>query len=510
MPMIADTLHGPEKVPVERIPSYILARMALTDPEARAELDRRFPEQTPAETISTVLDSVKSLLPKGFEAKDKVRTPEGAAHFDQPIGSEIVRDLPTPSVPHGRVEPHTGMRTDLTPKNRPAKDKMLIHEATSYDKMPEDVQAELDAALGNLGITREQINENIRATFLRAVEANDPPVGLEWYDAAHAAAVHVADGNDISVEQAVGMIAAASPQQSWGDNVTVIEYVMRALGEDHEVQMDLMEVPQTRKVQIKGKMVELTMTTYEWIKRETVGGGAKPSKKDGKVRTVPPLEELSGKHVSELDPYVAAAVIKAHGQLGYKIEGIGGTRPDPESGEPVPFNIDGHPLRSLDDMTLDVANVGWTCGTQHIGRAIRIARGEQPNEVLNGHKVRSFFNNILEPSDPSLDVTVDSHAFSIAMAEKYGSGSDEYGYFAGSKKLNDKTSPGSATLGFTGLYSIFADQYRVVANELGVSPNQLQAVTWIQWRFDHPDDVRGSALREKIRAALVPEEEEQP
>ena len=68
----------------------------------------------------------------------------------------------------------------------------------------------------------------------------------------------------------------------------------------------------------------------------------------------------------------------------------------------------------------------------------------------------------------------------------------------------------SATLGFTGLYSIFADQYRAVAAELGISPNQLQAVTWIQWRFDHPDDVRGSALREKIKDALVPEGEEQP
>jgi hypothetical protein len=513
--MIADTLHGPEKVPVERIPSYILARMAANDPEAKAELDRRFPEKTPAETVSAVLDSVKSLLPKGFEAKDKVRTPEGAEQFGQPIGSTIRRDLPTPTAPRGRVGVHTGLRTETA--NPEKNNKNLVHEATSYDALPESEQEKLDTALDNLGITRPKIEDNITAVYDHAVtRANpdggteNPPAGIEWYYEAHAAAVHLQDGHDINIEQASGMIAAASPQQAWGDNVISVEYVMRALDEDHEVQMAPLEGMQTRKVVINKKTATLTMSGYEWAKRETEGGGAKPAKKDGKVRTMPPLEELRGKRMSELDPYIAASLIKSNGQSGYRVQEIGGDYTDSRTGEVKPINKDGHPLRSLDDMTGEVMNIGWTCGTQHLGRAIRIARGEQPDEILNGHKVRSFYNNILDPENEMDDVTVDSHAFSVAMADKFGSGSDEYGYFAGSKKWNDMTSPGSATLGYTGLYSIFADEYRTVAQRLGISARQLQAITWIQWRLDHPDDVRGKVLRDKIRAALVPEDEEQP
>jgi hypothetical protein len=176
--------------------------------------------------------------------------------------------------------------------------------------------------------------------------------------------------------------------------------------------------------------------------------------------------------------------MKAHAQMGYKVSGIGN-------------NTDGKSLQTVDDLTGRPAPVKFTCGVQHLGRAARIARGESPNQVLNGHKVRSFYNNIRDPRNEYDDVTVDSHAFSIAMGKKYGSGSDEYAYFAGSNWKGTNFSPvSSRPQGVSGLYPAFADSYRRVGQKYGLSARQVQAITWVQWRKDNPDNVRGAQMRD--------------
>jgi hypothetical protein len=120
--------------------------------------------------------------------------------------------------------------------------------------------------------------------------------------------------------------------------------------------------------------------------------------------------------------------------------------------------------------------------------------------------VRSFYNNIRDPKNAYDDITVDSHAFSIALGKKYGSGSVEYNYFAGASwKHPDWTKENplpplhkavnNATVGLSGLYPAFADSYRRVAAKHGLTARQMQAVTWVQWRNDHPDVVRAARLR---------------
>ncbi len=377
----------------------------------------------------------------------------------------------------GRIGVHTGRRTG---PNREKLDKNLIDNATTFDALPEPLQEKIRAGMDVLGITDEQMDTNIRAVLDRAIElTGDPPEGQEWYGEANGAAQQISETYGLTREQSAGMIAAASPQQAWGDNVTAVEYTAKAFKEEHEVQVDrLLSIEITKR--IKGQNV--TRSAYEWAKIEVEGENGN-RKMDEALRPMPKAEDLRGKSVTELDPYVAAAIIKAHAQMGYRVEGIGN-------------NVEGQKLSTVDDLTGLPTPVRFTCGVQHLGRAVRIAKGEQPDDVLNGHKVRSFYNNINGTRSPDApdDVTVDSHAFSVAMGRKYGSGSDEYGFFAGSSKFGGMTAVSAATPGVAGLYAPFADAYRRVGAEYGLTARQVQAITWVQWRKDNPDQTRGGLM----------------
>lgn len=103
----------------------------------------------------------------------------------------------------------------------------------------------------------------------------------------------------------------------------------------------------------------------------------------------------------------------------------------------------------------------------NIEKARRIHGGEDPRAVLGGHKVRSFFENIVDPSSPQ-HVTIDRHAHDIAMGRPFvGTG--------GSKDPEEE----HLGLSAKGRYKHFSDAYRHASGELGIDvPSRLQAVTW--------------------------------
>jgi hypothetical protein len=100
------------------------------------------------------------------------------------------------------------------------------------------------------------------------------------------------------------------------------------------------------------------------------------------------------------------------------------------------------------------------------------------------HKVRSFYNNIISPWDEDGDTTMDTHAIGAAwvraISNKYaavihglGSTPDTKSYPPGWKSSLD-----SAPNGSFGLYGIYADAYRELAEERGMLANQVQAIIW--------------------------------
>lgn len=103
----------------------------------------------------------------------------------------------------------------------------------------------------------------------------------------------------------------------------------------------------------------------------------------------------------------------------------------------------------------------------------RIMAGEPALTVLgNGLKTLNFYLNIREPESPT-PVTIDRHAHDLARGRRWG------------EKQRGLT---TATR-----YQALVDAYRDAAALRGVLPNQMQAVTWCQWR----DEIAGTSTRGK-------------
>lgn len=96
------------------------------------------------------------------------------------------------------------------------------------------------------------------------------------------------------------------------------------------------------------------------------------------------------------------------------------------------------------------------------GVAQRILDGEDPDVVLSGPKVRSFFSLIADPENP-VSVCVDRHAHDIAV----GAVTDEK-----TRKILERK----------GGYDYLASVYTAAANVIGIVPSSVQAVTWCHWR----------------------------
>jgi hypothetical protein len=95
-------------------------------------------------------------------------------------------------------------------------------------------------------------------------------------------------------------------------------------------------------------------------------------------------------------------------------------------------------------------------------QAWAIANGTPALDVLNGPKVRSFYNNIIGNTDA---VTVDVWATLVATGSK-----DE------------------RAIGTPKRYAAVADAYRRAAKILGVTPREVQAATWVAARGVKPTD----------------------
>jgi hypothetical protein len=114
---------------------------------------------------------------------------------------------------------------------------------------------------------------------------------------------------------------------------------------------------------------------------------------------------------------------------------------------------------------------------QNVEKARRIHGGEDPHDVLGGHKVRSFFENIHDPSSTE-HVTIDRHAYDIAMGHPFvGTGRKSTPRGGGGKMSPD--------IGLSAIsrYQHFVHAYKSASEQLGVEvPNKAQAVSWVAHR----------------------------
>ena len=102
-------------------------------------------------------------------------------------------------------------------------------------------------------------------------------------------------------------------------------------------------------------------------------------------------------------------------------------------------------------------------------KAVAIFNGGDPDSILSGPKVRSFFANIVGLDDVA-SVTIDRHAIDIC-AGKVQNDADRAAMVSGKARYN-------------GLVSEYLQAAKIVSKESGsvVTGAQLQAITWVYWR----------------------------
>jgi hypothetical protein len=374
---------------------------------------------------------------QGHEGLISTRRPTGAEAKAGDVDSDYYRRADLDAM---RDDP------DLMRKNME-----LLHDPAYYpnlraeevdDKTPDEVaRAAIDHAKANLRFLYDTApKELIESAHL-------------WYEGAHEMAQMQAKTYDVPLSSAAGVFAALSPQKDWEQNV----YLAEALIKIHQTNQN---TRWNERMEETGQQIWKANPNLSPEKR-----AAKQAEFDQM------LADIRGKTLGELnDPILKAAWIRTYDEAtsdrSYQ-------RLSPD-GQPLgqALNDDGTPARAAWQALSAISNAVEALEANGDRATISRAMGDM-------HKVRSFYNNILDPHSPNRDVTMDTHAVGAALLRPLSSKDVPVLHsLSSSPPAGIKGASNSDALGIKGTYSLWADAYRELADELGIEPRVLQSATW--------------------------------
>ena len=308
------------------------------------------------------------------------------------------------------------------------------------------------------------VKENLKDLYNQVPKEQQEANG-KWYDSANKLANDMAKEHGLTEEQASGTIAAMSPQKDWNQNVSLAKRVT-------DIWNNKSDIPMTPEMEAKGK----ELATNKNSKGELT---------NPKLKGI--LKKIKGKSLSEItDPVEKAAWVRvydeAHNSRDFQ-------RIDPATGNEVGV------VKTDAGVNRKVA---WG-SLNEIGKALSILEdGSHENisgQLGEAHKVRNFYNNILDPNNPAGHVTIDTHAVAAGMQKPLSGKSlevkDNFGGI------------GSKQTGAKGLYALYADAYRQAAGELGIQPRQLQSVVWEEVRNQFPDEFKRAGTEDMTHPQAI-------
>ena len=296
-----------------------------------------------------------------------------------------------------------------------------------------------------------------------------------WYDGANAIANDFADQFGVSAEQAAGIIAAMSPQKDWYQNVRLAEMVLMAYRDNPVMTKEMIDYQKgINKIGLYEGAVspgkKLKKAEAEYKKSRTKANKEVLDQAKNKLQEaiekadalVAMLETHIGKNLNDVPAFVQPYMVRTYHEVNttkdYNIVAPDG------SVQGVAKKKDG-----------SKAKVAWGSYSE-IGKAVSIKNdGSQENitrSLGEMHKIRNFYNNIIDPMSKDGDVTMDTHAIAAALLLPLSGNSTQVGQNFGTGTAN------SAPLGIKGLYYAYADAYDLSAKEAGLLPRQVQSITW--------------------------------
>ena len=267
-----------------------------------------------------------------------------------------------------------------------------------------------------------------------------------WYVGANKIAKDFSEKYGVSLQSASGVLAALSPQKDWYMNVSLAERTLDIVTNKKDFVYD-------------AKMRAMGLEKF------------------GKPQYKKLLDAIDGKKLSELETVEEKAIWvriydEAFNDRSFKV-----ITPEGNFGDVV-----------LTDDGVN-ARAGWNSNVM-IKNAIIALESNGDKAIISGalgdaHKVRSFYNNIVDPNSKNGDVTIDTHAVAAATLRPVGGKHTIVNHnFGTAPSVKDQkadwkgATKNSKVNGIKGLYSIYAEAYRRAAAERGVLPREMQSITW--------------------------------
>jgi hypothetical protein len=324
--------------------------------------------------------------------------------------------------------------------NNPLRDIIPEHVASSVD--PE----ERAAAAKHI----------MTSNLARLYEAQNPAIreraGL-WYPGGNRMAAGYAEQIGVPTRSVAGAFAALSPGTDWFKNVDQARRLIETYGED-------------------------PLLTHAMLSQ------FRDRASSGLAKYADVLDPHIGKRWSELSPEDAAVGAWAHDFA---------TRPREYmnlSPEGFQTGLQLTPKGGVPESTI------WQ-SRDNVTKAINALRSGGDMEVISdaagkAHKVRNFYNNLIAPSSRWDDYTSDTHNIAGALLRPLGQKDDAVAIGLGGG------GPGSGTTGAQGLYGMYADAGRELAQRYGVTPFQVQSPTWEGVRALFPKEAKTATAKQDV------------
>lgn len=350
----------------------------------------------------------------------------------------------------------------------------LPFQTTSMKGLPKDVQTKVMQTVRDRVASTQAISENLNH-FMDTAMA-DPELrasGMNWYQEQHDVSFAIAEQDNIPPQNVAAALAAMSSGTVWSSE----EPILRFMADNMAGNVSLSE----ENLNIVNAKLDAAMVVD---RAKEVGDQTKddPTAMRAEFADSQAIKDAW----AELHPegYKEASLNRPDNRLYGEIvalrENAAGLVP------PSPDHITNHQsYESMDTKTAVLAMqrqfmeqpsvadggtraTGWGAGHGWDGfvKGLTLLRGANVDDTLPGPKVRSFTNNIMDPTDPR-DVTVDVHMVSAAARNP--------------AIINDSgvmSSPSYQTASI-GAYPYIADVVRRIADQNDVLPQQAQALMWV-------------------------------
>jgi hypothetical protein len=265
-------------------------------------------------------------------------------------------------------------------------------------------------------------------------------ISKQWYDSAHQMSKQMANQYGIKHEQAAAVIAALSPNNPWDNNVGMAQRLMERWKND--------------KGRIWDDQMDQKLSTIR---------NAKSTKPEFRGL----LDSVRGHNYADLTASTNAA-------LRVK-QGLWLRMADQAYGDPQ------IPVYAPDGTIRGSQKIAWG-PYDAVAKAVDILENgsiQNINDLLGqGHKIRNFYNNIISPNSTRGHVTIDTHAVGAAHWKPFSQKDVEVAHNFGGSVPGTPGAGKNAASGIQGTYPVYAEAYKQAAKEVGVSPREMQSITW--------------------------------